>query len=289
MADSNGDLGGKICIVTGASSGIGLETARALAAMNATVVLACRSRARGEAALVNIQSNHAGSKAELMLLDLASQQSIRDFADAFTRRYDRLDVLVNNAATAPAQREVTQDGLEMQFGVNHLGPFLLTVLLLDLLKSSAPSRIVNVSSTIHKNARMNFDDLQSERGYTLFGAYGRSKLANVLFTYELARRLEGEDVTANCLHPGGVNTNLLSDMRGPLGWVVKLGMNLMLSPESGARTSVYLASSPEVAGLSGKYFIRRREAKSSARSHNVDDAKRLWEVSVGLTGLSVEG
>ncbi len=276
---------GKVCVVTGANTGIGLETARGLAEMNACVVLACRDRERGEAAVADIESRSNTSKVELMLLDLGSQESIRGFAGAFQEKFDRLDVLVNNAATVPTGRELTADGLEMQFGVNHIGPFLLTHLLLDHLKSGAPSRVVTVSSTTHENARINFDDLQAAEKYNFFGAYGKSKLANILFTYELARRLEGSGVTANCLHPGGVRTKILRNVRGPLGVAIKFGTYLMISPRSGAKTSVYLASSPEVEGVSGKYFVKCREIASSERSHDEADAKRLWDVSMELAGM----
>ncbi len=279
----------KVCIVTGANTGIGLETARGLADMNATVIMACRNRERGEAALADIASGSKSSCVELMLVDLASQRSIRDFAAAFKERYDRLDVLVNNAATVPAKRESTVEGIEMQFGANHIGAFLLTHLLLELLKAAAPSRVVNVASTVHHGARMDFDDLQGEQKYKFFGAYGQSKLANVLFTYELARRLEGTGVTANCLHPGSVRTKILRDVRGPLGLVIKYGTYLLRSPKSGAKTSVYLASSAEVDGVSGKYFVKCRETESSERSRDEADAKRLWEISEKLAGLGAYG
>ena len=279
------DMTGKVCVVTGANTGIGLETARGLAEMNASVVLACRDPERGQAAVADIKSRSKHSKVESMLLDLASQASIRGFAAALQKKFDRLDVLVNNAATVPSRRELTTDGLEMQFGVNHIGPFLLTELLLDLLKSGAPSRIVNVASNAHQNARMNFDDLQAEQKYNFFGVYGKSKLANMLFSYELARRLEGSGVTANCLHPGGVRTKILRNVKGPLGFIVKYGTYVLMSPRRGAKTSVYLASSPEVEGVSGKYFVKCREVASSERSLDETDAERLWDVSVDLAGL----
>lgn len=279
------DMREKVCIVTGANTGIGLETARGLSEMNATVIMACRNRERGEAALAGITSGSKSSSVELMLLDLASQQSIRDFAAAFKERHDRLDVLVNNAATVPGKRELTVEGLEMQFGANHIGAFLLTHLLLDLLKTTAPSRVVNVASTVHHGARMDFEDLQAEQKYEFFRVYGQSKLANVLFTCELARRLEGTGVTANCLHPGVVRTKILRDVRGPLGLIIKYGTYLLSSPRSGAKTSVYLASSPEVDGASGKYFVKCREAESSERSRDEADARRLWEISEQLAGL----
>lgn len=279
------DMSGKVCVVTGANAGIGLATALGLAEMNASVVMACRDAERGQSALERVVSRCGNRKVSLIPLDLASQRSIRDFAEAFAEKHASLDVLVNNAATVPAERELTDEGLEVQFGVNHLGPFLLTNLLLDRLRAGAPSRVVNVSSMVHRNVSLDFDDLQAKRKYDFFRVYGQSKLANVLFTYELARRLDGSGVVANCLHPGMVRTKILRDVRGLVGLVIKYGTYLLSSPRSGARTSVFLASSPEVEGVSGKYFVKCREAASSVESHDVEDARRLWEVSAKLAGL----
>lgn len=285
MGTNGADMTGKVCIVTGANSGIGLETAAGLAERGATVLMACRSQDRANAAKAEIDARGYPGATDVMLVDLGSMQSIRDFAEAFNQKYDRLDVLVNNAAIVPKQRELTADGFEKQFGVNHLAYFLLTHLLLERLKQSAPSRIVNVASTVHQSATMNFDDLQMENGYSMIKAYGQCKLANVMFTYALARRLDGSRVTANCLHPGGVSTNIFRDAPLWLKPLFFLGRAFMLSPKRGARTSVYLASSPEVEGVTGKYFAKCKEAKSSALSHDRDAQERLWTISAELTGV----
>jgi len=274
---------GKICIVTGANTGIGNETALGLAKLGATVVMVCRDRERGEVALREIKQKSRNDRVELMICDFSSQNSIRQFASDFKQRHDRLKVLVNNAGVVLRERSMTEDGLESTFAINHLGYFLLTNLLLDLLEKSAPSRIVNVASTAHKYGKLDINSWVIGRDYSTFGAYANSKLANVLFTYELARRLEGTGVTANCLHPGGVGTNLFRGLPKFMQTLIKL---VTISPERGARTSIFLASSHEVEGVTGKYFARRRQQKSSEASHNKEAAHQLWEVSEGLTGLS---
>ena len=221
-----------------------------------------------------------------MLADLSSQEEIRRLADEFKEAYPRLDVLVNNAGLFRSERITTADGLEMTFAVNHLAYFLLTNLLLGVLEASAPSRIVNVSSGDHKNGAIDFDDLQGEKGYKGAKAYSQSKLANVLFTYELARRLEARGVSANCLHPGaGVRTNFGSGVSGVFGFTVRALRPFMKSPQKGAETSIFLASSKEVEGLSGRYFVKKAEARSSNVSHDERIARRLWEVSAELTDL----
>src|SRR5215217_1244839 len=252
-----GAMGKRVCLITGATSGIGKATAMGLASMGASVVMVARDRSRGEAALAEIKEGSANASVDLMLTDLSSQEDIHRLADEFKDAYPRLDVLVNNAGVIRSKRVTSADGIEMTFAVNHLAYFLLTNLLLDLLKASAPSRIVNVSSAEQRNGTIDFDDLQGEKGYKTAKAYGQSKLANVLFTYELARRLEGTGVTANCLHPGVVGTNLGSGVSGIFGFMVRALTPLMKSPEKGAETSVYLASSPEVEGLSGRYFVKK--------------------------------
>jgi NAD(P)-dependent dehydrogenase (short-subunit alcohol dehydrogenase family) len=277
---------GKICIVTGANTGIGKETALGLAKLGATVVMVCRDRERGEAALREIKQKSRNDRVELMICDFSSQNSIRQFASGFEERHDRLDVLVNNAGVVLRERSMTEDGLENTFAINHLGYFLLTNLLLDVLQKSAPSRIVNVASTAHKYGRLDINAWVTGRDHSTFGAYANSKLANVLFTYELARRLEGTGVTANCLHPGGVGTNLFRGLPKFMQALIKL---VTISPERGARTSIYLASSREVEGVTGKYFARRRQQKSSEASHNEEAARRLWEVSEELTSSSRPG
>ena len=279
---TNQSMAGKIVMVTGANSGIGKITALELAKMGATVTMVCRSRDKGEEALREIKESIGGGSFELMVADLSSQSEIRILAEEFQKKHDRLDVLVNNAGVFVRQRSMTRDGIETTFAVNHLAYFLLTSLLLDLLKRSAPSRIVNVSSRAHTSATMNFDDLQGEREYGGWRAYCQSKLANILFTNELARRLEGSGVTVNCLHPGVIATGLFR----VLPKILELPLRIFLSsPETGAETSVYLASSPDVEGVTGKYFIKKRAVASSPESQNAESARRLWEVSERLTGL----
>jgi NAD(P)-dependent dehydrogenase (short-subunit alcohol dehydrogenase family) len=259
-----GGMGEKVCLITGATSGIGRATAIGLANMGARVVMVGRDRDRGEAALAEIKEKTTNPSVDLMLADLSSQEEIRRLAVEFNETHPRLDA------------------------VNHLAYFLLTNLLLDVLKTSAPSRIVNVSSGDHTNGTIDFDDLQGEKGYKGPKAYSQSKLANVLFTYELARRLEGTGITANCLHPGGrvpVRTNFGSGVSGVFGVMVRSLRPLMISPEKGADTSISLASSPEVEGLSGRYFVKKAEARSSDVSYDERLARRLWEVSAQLTKL----
>jgi retinol dehydrogenase-14 len=283
-----GSMGEKICLITGATSGIGKATAMGLVNMGASVVMVGRDRGRGEAALAEIKEKSTNASVDLVLADLSSQEQIRRLAVEFKEAYPRLDVLINNAGLFRSKRITTADGLEMTFAVNHLAYFLLTKLLLDVLEASAPSRIVNVSSGEQRNGTIDFDDLQGEKGYEGPKAYSQSKLADVLFTYELARRLEGTGVTANCLHPGGripVRTNFGSGVSGVFGFTVRALRPLMISPEKGAETSIYLASSQEVEGLSGRYFVKKAESRSSDVSYDERIAKRLWEVSADLTNL----
>ncbi|HYU07116.1 MAG TPA: SDR family oxidoreductase [Thermoplasmata archaeon] len=272
----------RVWIVTGANSGIGKATALGLARLDGTVVLACRNAERGEAAREEITRATGNEKISVMIVDMASQTSIRSFADEFRRTPDRLDALVNNAGIFRRHRHVTPDGLEETFAVNYLGGFLLTHLLLDLLKASAPSRVVNVSSSAHEGGRIHFDDLQGEARYSGFRAYGQSKLAQVLFTYELARRLEGTGVTVNACHPGVIRTNFGRD---DWPWAVHLVRPFFKSPEKGAQTPVYLAASPEVAGLTGKYVVRKEPRASSRLSQDPELQRRLYDVSLELTGL----
>ena len=273
---------GKTCIVTGANAGIGKETALGLAKLRATVVMVCRDRERGEAAQREVKQSSGNQRVELMLCDFSSQNSIRQFAKAFTEQHERLDVLVNNAGIVLRERSMTEDGLESTFAINHLGYFLVTNLLLDVLKKSAPSRIVNVASAAHKFGKLDINGWPTGRNYSAFGAYANSKLANVLFTYELARRIKGTGVTANCLHPGTVGTNLFRGLPKFLKTLIKL---VTIGTERGARTSIYLASSDEVEGVTGKYFARSRQQESSEVSRNEEAARALWQLSVELTGL----
>ncbi len=279
-------MAGQTCVVTGANSGIGLATAEGLAVMGAEVVLVCRDRARGEAAVETVRRASGNENLGLMIADLSSQKAIRRLGEDLQARYRQIDVLINNAAVVPLRRELTEDGLEVQFAVNHLAPFLLTNLLLDTINASAPSRVITVSSTMHHGAQMNWDDLQFERGYSAFKAYGHSKLANVLFTVELARRLEGSGVTANTLHPGGVRTNIMRHTRAPLRVAAKLAGPLMLSATKGAQTSLFLAASPDLAGLSGRYFYECKEVAASEEAKDLEAAGRLWEISAELTGIA---
>jgi NAD(P)-dependent dehydrogenase (short-subunit alcohol dehydrogenase family) len=243
--------------------------------------MVCRDRQRAQTVRDEIAAATGNQNVELMICDLSSQTDIRRFAAEFIDTHDRLDVLINNAGVVLRQRSLTTDGIESTFAINHLGYFLLTNLLLDLLKKSAPARVVNVSSAAHAYGKIDFDNLQGEKKYGGFSAYANSKLANLLFTYELARRLEGTGVTANCLHPGGVATGLFRNLPKPIEALIKL---VTISPDKGAETSVYLASSPQVEGVSGKYFAKKRETRTSSESYNEGVARRLWEVSQELTG-----
>jgi len=277
------NLENRVFLVTGANSGIGKATALGLARLGGTVVMACRSATRGEAARQDVVRDSGNSKVYLEIVDLASEESTRSFAEQFKRKYPRLDVLVNNAGVYTSHREVTQDGLERTFEVNYLSGFLLTHLLLDLLKKSAPSRIVNVSSSAHVGGTIHFDDLQGEQRYSGFGAYGQSKLAQVLFTRELARRLESTGVTVNACHPGVIRTNLGF---GGASVIVRFVRMFFKGPEKGAETPIYLAVSPDVEGVTGKYFANKRVREPSRVAQDPDVARRLFDVSVKLAHLA---
>ena len=274
----------RVFLVTGANSGIGEATALGLARLGGTVVMACRSATRGEAARQDIVRQSGNSRVSLELVDLASEASTRAFAEAFQRKYSRLDVLINNAGLYTAHRNVTADGLEQTFEVNYLSGFLLTHLLLDLLKKSSPSRIVNVSSRAHEGSTIRFEDLQGERRYSGYRAYGQSKLAQVLFTRELGRRLEGTGVTVNACHPGVIRTNL---GMGGSSVVVRFVRMFFKGPERGAETPIYLAISPAVEGVTGKYFANRRIREPSRAARDPEVARRLFDVSAELAHLSV--
>ena len=273
-----------MCAVTGATRGIGRATVGSLAELGATLILVCRRREDGERVSAELAESSPAPRAAVVTADLSSQRSIRDAAAAIRARWPRLHVLVNNAGVIPRSRETTVDGLEMQFAVNHLAYFLLTNLLLDHLAAGAPARVVNVSSGSHQGGSIDFADLQSERRYDPVRVYGRTKLANVLFTYELARRVRDLGVTANCLHPGVIATGLLADyMNVPaVGDAPGLGE----SPAHGSETVVYLAASPEVEGVSGRYFVDQRESRSSPASYDERLQRRLWEESARLVGLA---
>jgi NAD(P)-dependent dehydrogenase (short-subunit alcohol dehydrogenase family) len=279
-------MAGRTCLVTGATSGIGKATATGLARLGADLVLVARDPAKGQATAAEIQAATGNPRVEVLLADLSSQASLRRAAEELQRGHDRLHVLVNNAGGYWATRHVTVDGLELTFALNHLAYFLLTNLLLDLLRASAPARVVNVTSGAQAAGDIRLDDLQFQRRYRGQAAYNQSKLANVLFTYELGRRLEGSGVTVNCLHPGVVRTNFgREDSRPVMRLLTPLVRPFMRTPEQGADTAVWLASSPEVESVTARYYARRRARRSSGRSYDTELAGRLWRVSEELTGL----
>jgi len=280
--DSN--LSGKVCIVTGATSGIGEATALELARMNATVVVVSRDAKKCARVVSEIKEQTNNSSVDFLVADLSSQQDIRRIAEEFRSRYNRLDILVNNAGAIFFYRAKSADGIEMTFALNHLAYFLLTNLLLDMLIASAPARIINVTSAKHTNAVMNFEDLEFRKGYNGQKAYDQSKLANLLFNYELARRLEGRGVTVNAIHPGFVETNLGKSNAGifkPLFSLFRIGG---ITPQEGARPIIFLASSDEVAGVTGSYFFKEKAAPSLAAYYE-ESARLLWEVSADKVGL----
>jgi NAD(P)-dependent dehydrogenase (short-subunit alcohol dehydrogenase family) len=275
----------KICLITGATSGIGQAAALALAKMGATVAVVGHSEERAQVTVAKIKNEAGNQNVEYLLADLSVQSQVRQLAENFKARYKHLDVLVNDAGAIFLRRQLSADGIEMTFAVNHLAYFLLTNLLLDTLKASAPTRVVNVASNSHLGQHLDFENLQLEHGYNPMRAYGRSKLCNLYFTYELARRLNGTGVTVNAMHPGFVATNMGTNN----GRLVRLFLPLIhlnsLTPEQGARTVVYLASSPDVETVTGKYFVREREVASDPASYNEAAAKRLWEISEEMTGM----
>ena len=277
------DLSGRICLVTGATRGIGRATAEALAKMGAQVLIHGRDSASvGAVCREMVRYGQVTG----VVGDLSSLAAVRRLAKDVAAQHPRLDVLVNNAGTGSLRRETTADGFERQFAVNHLAPFLLTNLLLERLKASSAARVVTVSSMAHRSGKLDFDDLNWERRkYSGLQAYSASKLANILFTIELARRLSGSRVTANCLHPGVVATNIFSTMGFGGRLLTVLFRPFMLSPAKGALTSVYLASSPEVANVTGKFFDKCREAATAPAAQDADAARRLWEISERLAGL----
>jgi len=279
------ELRDRTVLVTGASAGIGRATAAQLASMGARVLLASRSRERGEAARASIVERVPGASTELLVADLASQDGVRSLAAQTLAASDRLDVLINNAGVFTRGYEETPDGLETQFAVNHLAPFLLTNLLRERLAESAPARVITVSSEAHKRGRIEFDDLQGKDRYNGLKAYAQSKLANLLFNRELARRLAGTGVTSNALHPGVVATSLLFDSFRPL----KLLRPLLRTPEQAARTTICLAAAPALERLTGLYFIDCEPARPSVAARDDAAARRLWQISAELTGIDPRG
>jgi NAD(P)-dependent dehydrogenase (short-subunit alcohol dehydrogenase family) len=286
----NGEMQNKIVMVTGATNGIGYEAAKALAGKGATIVGVGRNPQKCADAASQIKAATGSSKIEFLVADLSLQADVRRVAAEFKNKYDRLDVLLNNAGAYFASRQTNRDGQEMTWALNHLNYFVLTDQLLDMLKASAPARIVNVSSDAHRMAKgINFEDVEFKTGYSSWTAYGHSKLANVMFTYELARRLEGTQITANVLHPGFVATGFGHNNGG----LMRTGMNIVQriaarKPEQGAQTSVYLASSPEVEGVSGQYFTDSKAVKSSDASYDVGAQQRLWELSAQMVHAGVQ-
>lgn len=280
----------KVCLVTGATAGLGRATARQLARQGATVIVVGRDREKSRATVSDIKQQTGNPNVESMLADLSVQEEVRALAGQFKSKYQSLNVLVNNAGAIFLRRQESADGIEMTFALNHLSYFLLTNLLLDTLKASAPARIINVSSRAHvRVSGLNFDDLQNRKGYAGQQVYGQSKLANVLFTYELARRLEGSRITVNALHPGFVATRFATN-NGVLARLARPLLDLFaINVEEGAQTMVYLATSPEVEGMTGKYFYRQQAISSSPASYDEEAARRLWEVTATMTGLPIAG
>jgi NAD(P)-dependent dehydrogenase (short-subunit alcohol dehydrogenase family) len=277
---------GKTCVITGATSGIGLETAKRLGALGARLVLIGRNREKGEAAIARLRGEVPALSVEMHYADLSLPGEIRRLADALLHAAARIDVLINNAGAFFARREITPDGLELTFALNHMGYFRLTALLRERLIASAPARVVNVASEAHRGSQLDFEDLQCARHYRGWRAYQRSKLANILFSRELARSLEGTGVTANCLHPGFVATAFGDNNRG--FWRLGFAIGKLVSAipvQRGAETPVYLASSPDLDGISGKYFIESRERQPDAAAQDGRTAARLWKESEQLMGL----
>jgi len=271
---------GKICLVTGGTSGIGKETARQLAQQGAHVVIVGRSEEKAKKTVEWIKEQTRSEQIEFLIADLSSQREVRTLAKTFKRSFDRLDVLINNAGGIFSVRELTADGFERTWALNHLAYFTLTIELLDILKSSPPSRIINVSSGLHAKGKIDLDDLQFENGYEMMAAYCRSKLANVLFTYALARRLDGTSVTSNCLHPGVIATRFGHNNKGPFKWMMIAVRPFLLSAAKGAATSVYLATSPDINSVTGKFFVNCHAKDSSKQSYDLTLQDRLWEASM---------
>jgi NAD(P)-dependent dehydrogenase (short-subunit alcohol dehydrogenase family) len=278
------DMQGKRCLVTGATQGIGRAAALALAKSGASVVIVARDPKRTLETVEELRQESGNPHVEALVADLSRMPEVRRVAREYASRYPRLDVLINNAGAVFAQRQMTEDGYERTFALNHLAYYALTTDLLDLLRRSAPARVVNIASVVHTMARLDFDDLMVEKRYTGMRAYSRSKLANVMFTLELSRRLQGTGVTVTCVHPGMVHTNFGKvDLRNLFTKIIgPFFRPFMVGPEQGADTAVWLASSPEMAGVTGKYFIRRKERKVNPQALDTAACARLWEISEQL-------
>ena len=269
---------GKVCLITGANGSLGKATAIALAQLGATVILACRDKERGETAKADVIAATKNSAVELILVDLSSQESIRQMVTTFSEKYDRVDVLINNAAIYKSQREMTSEGLELMFATNHIGPFLMTNLLLDNLKTSTPARVLVV--TAPSTTPLDFDNLQGEQRFSSLQAFGVTKMCNLLFTYELARRLEGSGVTVNAVHPGLMKSSLMREAPLVMRWLTQLAST---APTKAASSLVYLALAPEMAGVTGKFFKDGKVIESNQYSHDLNVQRQLWDVSVALT------
>lgn len=286
MSSSSKPMAEKICLVTGATSGIGKVTAQSLAKQGAKVIIVSRSKEKCASTVEEIKKLTANSEVDFIAADLTSQKEIHKLAKQFTGSYPRLDVLVNNAGGLFLSRELSPNNIEMTWALNHLNYFLLTNLLIDSLKASQAARVVNVSSVAHENGNIDFENLQGEKKYSGWGAYCQSKLANVLFTYELARKLSKTKITANALHPGVVGTNFGINNKGLIGKLIQLYLKIFsISDKEGAETSIYLASSTEVQVVTGKYFIKKKQHNSKPISYDEGIAKRLWQLSKELTNL----
>ncbi|MFX1504170.1 MAG: SDR family oxidoreductase [Promethearchaeota archaeon] len=281
----SGTMKQKICLVTGANSGIGKVTALELAKLGATIVMLCCNKKLGEEAQSEIKTESGNELIDLMIADLASQQSIRRFVSEYQKRYDKLHVLINNAGVNLCKRYETVDGIEKVLAINALAPFLLSNLLLNTLKNSIPARIINVASSVQTKS-INFDNLQFKKHYKSWRAYSQSKTLLILITYEFARRLKGTGVTINCLHPGFSKTNIYQDYKGIIKYLTKIIFSFTKRPDVAAETSIYLASSQEVEGLTGKYFINKKEAKSKDITYDISVAEKVWDICAILTKLN---
>ena len=284
MSAAPPNMEGRVCVVTGATAGLGRETALALARMGATLVIVARDPVKAARTREELEAIAGARRVEVVLADFADLHSVRAAAHRIAEQFSSVHVLVNNAGLAKKHRTLSTDGFELTFAVNHLAPFLFTRELMPLLRAGAPSRIVNVASAAEAQGPIDFDDLQSTQNYRGFRVYGKTKLMNVLFTYELAARLEGTGVTANCLHPGAVATDLLRQLPR---WLYALISPFLLTPERGAATQVMLASSPSVEGVSGGYYVKGKANRSSRRSYDVEARRRLWDVSETMVSAAL--
>jgi retinol dehydrogenase-14 len=278
---------GKTVLITGANSGIGFVTARELAKMGARVLMVCRDAKRGAQARAEVAQVAAAAAPELLLADVSSQQAVRALADDVRRRFPKIDVLINNAGGMFSERGLTVDGIERTFATNHLGPFLLTNLVIDLVRAGTGGRVVNVAADAYPS-RLDFDNLQGEKRYGFLGAYFRSKLENIIFSFDLAVRLENSGVTVNCMSPGPTRTRFGDNMTGLASLFPLLLKRLMPGPEKGARTLIHLASSPEVDGISGRFFLHQRARPTKPVTSNAEVAARLWRISAELVDLPVD-